>query len=47
MKQLEKLVDKLGLVKGAIASSEVASFYKAHEIEFDLPLQTIDEADND
>ena len=39
MKQLEKLVDKLGLVKGAIASSEVASFYKAHEIEFDLPLQ--------
>jgi parvulin-like peptidyl-prolyl isomerase len=39
MKQLEKLVDKLGLVKGAIASSEVASFYKSHEIEFDLPLQ--------
>ncbi len=39
MKQLEKLVDKLGLVKGSIASSEVASFYKAHEIEFDLPLQ--------
>jgi parvulin-like peptidyl-prolyl isomerase len=39
MKQLEKLADKLGLVKGAIASSEVASFYKSHEIEFDLPLQ--------
>jgi parvulin-like peptidyl-prolyl isomerase len=39
MKQLEKLVDKLGLVKGSIASSEVAAFYKAHEIEFDLPLQ--------
>lgn len=39
MKQLEKLVDKLGLVKGSISTSEVASFYKAHEIEFDLPLQ--------
>lgn len=39
MKQLEKLVDKLGLMKGATSASEVAAFYKAHEIEFDLPLQ--------
>ena len=39
MKQLEKLVDKLKLVSGTIPSTEVAAFYKAHEIEFDLPLQ--------
>ncbi|XVJ52172.1 MAG: hypothetical protein HEQ32_08940 [Vampirovibrio sp.] len=39
MVQLEKLVAVLGLVKTPVSQADVASYYKAHEIEFDLPKQ--------
>lgn len=39
IKQLEKLVAKLDLVQEPVSQADVASYYKSHEIEFDLPLQ--------
>jgi parvulin-like peptidyl-prolyl isomerase len=37
--KLEKLMQKLQLVKNSVTEEEIAEFYKAHEVEFDLPKQ--------
>jgi|GEM_PF-1959866 len=39
MKRIEKLMVKLALVDDTIPESEVQAYFKAHEVEFDMPKQ--------